>query len=197
MLAVLLRIGERTSSLLEMVRFQFSKEQITSSRRLFTHKDLLCLVKSSSKRLEVKHVHNAVFTCLIRHSRARPHMQKPRVHGTYRRPPIFNLNVDVFRELLDDLDPIDQLCLSATCKLFFDLLWPLMQKWVGWNDHTRSWRKHSREIHHDEIQFLHRSFSWKICSLHVCEIFCPVYSIMQGVKCRTNLDKYQMQDTMK
>lgn len=122
-----LRHKKEKSSLLKMSRFQLCK-QITSPRRIFTRTYLPRLVKSSFKDLEVKSIHDAVFSYLVRHSRVRSHMQKPQVHETRSRPLIFNLNIDVFRKLLDYLDPIDQLCLSATCKLFFDLLWPLMQK---------------------------------------------------------------------
>lgn len=88
-------------------------------------------------------------------------------------PPYFNLDIDVFRELLDYLDPIGQLCLSATCKPFFDLLWPLMQKWAGWNNCAQSWRKHTQEIHYDENRFLLRYFSWSMCSLGGSGIIFP------------------------
>ena len=48
-----------------------------------------------------------------------------------------------------------------------------MQKWVGWNNCAQSWHKHTQEIHHDEIQFLLRSFSWSMCSLGGSGIIFP------------------------
>lgn len=112
------------------------KRRSTSLRRFLTYTYLPYLVKSSSTCLEIKHFHNVIISSLIHRFKGWHQMQKPHIEETHCRPPVFNLNIDVFRELFDYLDPLDQICPSATCKVFFNLLWPIMRERIRWNDCT-------------------------------------------------------------